>query len=131
MLECPEPQDYINTNLQNCKSRAVEIGANAIQFLDNYCRFKNCGSPGDTSDLMREGPAAMWQSYYCAPPPPATCDSFTGCQSSNLNKGSGVSCPSDENSCTEDLCCDAPGNYYKQFLYNSCFYQCFSLLSQK
>ena len=92
-------------DLQNCKSKAEEIGANGIQWLDNYCRLKKCDNPGDISDITGAGVELRWQSYYCAPPTPATCDSFTGCQSLNQNKGSGVSCPGDETSCTVDLCC--------------------------
>merc|ERR1712117_652777 len=79
MLTCPEPQDYISTDLQNCKSRAVEIGANAIQFLDSTCRFKLCDNPGDSSALTGSGVELRWKSYYCAPSEPesGTCSGST------------------------------------------------------
>merc|ERR1719392_140331 len=76
MLDCSEPEDYIQTNLQDCQAQAVDVGANAIQFLDNYCRFKTCDTPGDVNDLTGSGVELRWQSYYCAPDqeePTTTC----------------------------------------------------------
>jgi len=64
MLNCPEPVDVVTTNLDDCKAQALTNGANGIQFLNGYCRFKSCTTPGDNSDLVGSGVELRWQSYY-------------------------------------------------------------------
>lgn len=69
MSPCPEVSPCcMNGDLNSCKAKAKQLGANGIQIYQNrYCRLKKC-SNNQYQPTIGRGVELRWRTYYCEAP---------------------------------------------------------------